>query len=124
MSNHTPINQTQEDYKETLARHITCALRLYDKKESVELDVYRQSNYPLIDKLADGWLWCKCDTIGGYGRSLAYAAIGKKYEGDRFNEIGELHYGSIIQRNGSEIRFQDYWDGLARYITKSLSGLI
>lgn len=125
---HTPpIDYVPPTFEDTLFRHIACALRLFDKKDDMEIDLFinsRQGNCPptrlIIERMVKGWIDCKCDTIHGYGRALCYSAIGVPYDCNHFSEIGELHY----QQENEHFSMKDYWDGIAHYVKKSLDGLI
>ena len=125
MQTHTPpADAVHETYSDMLSRTIACALRLYDKAEDVDIYIYHSQYKDLCDRMAANWIACKCDTISGYGRALAYSIVGKQYEINRFDEMGELHYGSIVHKNGNVVYLQQYWDAIAKYVTKSLSDLI
>ena len=116
MTNHTPINQTHEEFRDVLARHLVCALRLYDTKENstTDLNIYHNLNHSIAERLANAWINCKGDSQESYQRALCYGNLNINYDCNHFNEIAELHYETMV----------DYWQSIISYVNKSLSGLI
>lgn len=109
--------------EETLKRCI--AVGMYQQEEpDMDIVLFHNQNRAIIDKMSVGWLDCRCDTIQGYGRALCYSAIGKVYEVNRFDEIGELHYSSVITRGGSRKHLSTYWDNVATHVKTALEGML
>lgn len=116
MTDHTPVKQTKEEYVDVVARHILCALRMYDNKDesTAEIDVYYNLNHHIAERLAKAWVACKGDSKDCYARCLCYGNIGYVYELNHFTKIPELHYEQM----------SEYWGNVVRYTQRSLSGLI
>lgn len=116
MTEHTPINQTNEQYVDVVARHILCALKMYDIPENakVELEVYYNLNHQHAERLANAWVACKGDSTDCYARCLCYGNIGFQFDLTHFERIPELHYEQM----------SEYWINVVRYTQRSLSGLI
>jgi hypothetical protein len=90
----------------------------------LDVDLFHNNNRAIIDRMAQGWLDCRGDTIKCYARAMCYAAIGKRYEINRFDEVGELHYSAVITRGGSTRRLESYWDNIATYVKTAIEGMI
>lgn len=115
--NHTPpIPQTTEEYSDVVARHILCALRMYDDKDKQcdDLQTYHNYNHAIAERLGMAWVECKGDSKECYARALCYGNIGFTYSLSSFSEIPELHYEQT----------KDYWLNVVSYTNRSLEGLI
>ena len=119
--NHTPPKpSTTEEYSDVVAKHITCALRLYDKAEDIDLTTYYNQNHTTIERLSKAWASCKDDSTEAYARCLCYSNLGYSYNPHGFNEICELHYSY----SDDHTDMKQYWHNVVRYTQRSLGDLI
>lgn len=114
MTNHTPLNDTQTDFKELVIRCLCCSLRLYDKAEDMDIPTYFNTHHDKINKLADTWIDCKAESIEGYAHALCYSNLGYTLSATGYIELVELHWEAL----------KDYWIDVVKYTQKGLDELI